>query len=77
MQACSRRAGRAGIVAVVLERQRHRLRHDGVRGKVHDGIDLMLRQEPRHQRMIADIADDQLAGGDGLPEALGQDYRER
>ena len=72
MQACSKAARGAGVVAVVLERQRHGLGHDGVRGEVHDRIDLVLRQQPRHQRMIADIADDEFAGGDRLPEALAE-----
>ena len=43
-----------------------------MRGEVHDCVDLMLREEPRYQRMIADITDDQLPREDGLPETFGQ-----
>ena len=43
-----------------------------MRGEVHDGVDLMLREEPRDQRIVADIADDQFARGDGLAKSLAQ-----
>ena len=65
-------AGRAGVVAVVLERQRHGFGHDGVGGEMHDGIDSVLRQQPRDQHMISDIADHQFAGGHRLAKALPQ-----
>ncbi len=35
---------------------------------MHHGVDPVLRQQPRHQREIADIADDELPGGHRLPE---------
>jgi hypothetical protein len=43
-----------------------------VGGEVHHRIDPVLGQELRQQRMIADLADYELAGGDGLPEPLAQ-----
>ncbi len=61
MQACSRLRVAAGIVAVVLERLRHGLRHHGVRGEMHHRVDLVFRQQPRNQSEIADIADDEIA----------------
>ena len=65
-------ARRAGVVAVVLERQRHRLRHDRVGCEVHDRIDLVLGQQARHQGLIADVADDQRAGRHRLAKALDE-----
>ena len=49
-------AGGAGVVAVVLERVRDRLRHDGVRGEVHYRLDAVLRQHAIDQRAISGIA---------------------
>ncbi len=43
-----------------------------MRREVHDGVDLMLRQESRNQRVVADITDHQLARGYGLPKTLAQ-----
>jgi hypothetical protein len=40
--------------------------------EVHHGVDLMVRHEPRDQREVAGIADNQLPRGDRLPKALAQ-----
>ncbi len=64
--------GRAGVVAVVLERVAHGLRHDGVRGEVHDRIDAVLGQHPRDQRTVAGVADDEFTVRDCLGEARAQ-----
>ena len=49
----------AGVVAVVLERIRHRLRNDRVRGKVHHRLDRVLGEQPCDDFAVGRIADDQ------------------
>ena len=61
-----------GVVAVVLERLRHRLRHDGVGRKVHDRVHPVIHQQPRHQCLVPDIADDEFARGHRLPETTAE-----
>ena len=48
-----------GVVAIVAERLTHRVRHHDRRRKVDDGVDPVVTDEPRHQRLIAGLADDQ------------------
>ena len=55
------RTGVGGIVQVVLQRVRHRLRDDGMGGKMHHGIDVVRGEQPVEQGGIAGVADDQLA----------------
>src|SRR5258708_24327887 len=43
-----------------------------MRRKVHDGIDLVLRQNPRYQGVITDITDNEFAGCYRLPETLDE-----
>src|ERR1700722_16864267 len=62
----------AGVVPVILERQSDRFGHDGMRREMHDRIDLVLRQELRHQRLVAYLAHHQLAGGHRLAKALAE-----
>ncbi len=40
--------------------------------KVHDRVDLVLGDEPRHQGEIADVSDDEFPGGDRLPKAFDE-----
>jgi hypothetical protein len=65
-------ARRAGVVAVVLERILAGLRHDGVRGEVHDRVDVVLREDARHEVAITGVADDELAVRHRLAKAGGQ-----
>ena len=65
------RTRRAGVVAVVLERIRDRLRHDGVRGEVDDGVDAVLGEQLVDELAIADVADDERHVAHGLAEAGG------
>jgi hypothetical protein len=62
----------AGVVAVVLEGQCHRLRHDGVCGEMHDRIDAMIRHEARDEGIVAHIAHHQFARRDRLSETLAE-----
>ena len=59
LAALQQAAGRAGVVAVVLQRIRDRLRHDRVRREVHDRVDAVLAQHAADQLAIAGVADDQ------------------
>jgi hypothetical protein len=57
------------VVAVILQRIGHRLRHDRVCREMHDRINLVLGKDFVQQFRIAGVADDQLAGFDGGLEA--------
>jgi hypothetical protein len=65
-------AGRAGIVAVVLQRIGDGLGNDGVRCEVHHRIDAALAQQAADELAIAGVADHQLAVHDCRPEAGGK-----
>ena len=43
-----------------------------MRGKVHDGIDLVLLEELRYQGLVAHLAHHQRPRGHGLPEPLAE-----
>jgi hypothetical protein len=43
-----------------------------VRSEVHDGVDTMLGHQPRYQRVVPDIAHDELARRERLSETLAQ-----
>lgn len=62
-------AGRAGVIAVVLQRVRHRFGHDGVGGEMHDGIDLAITQYAAYRFAITGVGNDQLALQDGAAKA--------
>ncbi|GIX21854.1 MAG: hypothetical protein KatS3mg121_0637 [Gammaproteobacteria bacterium] len=62
----------AGVVAVILERVRHRFGHDGVRGEVHHRPHGVLAQQARDPIQIAAVADHQFAVQHRRPEAGGQ-----
>src|SRR5690606_26407319 len=66
------RAAAGRVVAVVLERIRHRFRHDRVGGEVHDGVDVVLAEQALEQRGVAGVPDHQAAARDGLREAGAQ-----
>ena len=58
-RAFDQRAGIGGVVAVIAERIVHRVRNHDRGGEVDDGVDAVLADEPRHQRLIAGLADDE------------------
>src|SRR6266513_166994 len=53
--ALKERAGRAGVVAVVLERIAHRLRHHGAGGEMHHRVDAMRLERGAHGVAVADV----------------------
>ena len=72
-RAFDQRAGIDRVVAVVAERIAHRIRHHDGSGEVDDGVDAVVADDARHQRLVAGFADDQRhAGGDGPVEAGGE-----
>jgi hypothetical protein len=55
-----RRAGINGVVAIIAERLAHRIRRHDASGKMNDGVDIVLAKQPRKQRLLAAIADDEV-----------------
>src|SRR5437899_489784 len=66
--ALKERSGRAGVVAVVLERIAHRLRHDGAGGEMHHRVDAMRVERGAHGVAVADVADHERHIEHRLPE---------
>src|SRR5690606_29386564 len=64
--------GRAGVVAVVLERIRDRLRHDRVRREMHDRLDAVLAKHVGYELAISRIAHDERCSQDRRAKAGGQ-----
>ncbi len=62
----------AGVVTVVLEGLGDRLRHDRMRGEVQNGVDAVLEQQPRDERPVPSVTDDQRRVLDCAAEAGGQ-----
>ena len=48
-----------GVVGVIAERVRDRFRHDDLGGEMRDRVDRMLADDPRHQRLVTEIALDE------------------
>src|SRR5262249_62013047 len=46
------------IYAVIAERIANRVRDDGRGGEMDNGVDLVLRDQRGHARLISDVADD-------------------
>jgi hypothetical protein len=43
-----------------------------MRRKMQHGVDVVIGEDSRHQRIVANVADNQFARSDGLPEAFDQ-----
>src|SRR5690606_15514252 len=69
LTALQQAARRARVVAVVLERIRHRFRHDRVCRKMHHGLDAVLAQDIADERSVARIPYDERRAEDCRTEA--------